>query len=90
MMAKYADPEYVNPLKGRTLSKERRDIISATHADVSGERNPNYGKRKFFNPLTGDSVRSVIGEEPAGWIESSEWRKMNRRKSDTMKTSQTR
>ena len=60
--------------------------ISLSHADVSGERNPNYGKRKFFNPLTGESVRAAIGEEPVGWIESSEWRKMNRRKSDTIKT----
>ena len=86
LLAKHADPDYVNPLKGRVLSKERRAVISLSHADVSGERNPNYGKRKFFNPLTGDSVRAAIGDEPEGWIESSEWRKMNRRKSDTMKT----
>ena len=86
LLAKRADPDYVNPLKGRILSKERRAVISLSHADVSGERNPNYGKRKFFNPLTGESVRAAIGEEPVGWIESSEWRKMNRRKSDTIKT----
>lgn len=86
LLAKHADPDYINPLKGRTLSKDHREKISISHADVSGERNPNYGKRKFFNPVTGESVRVSIGGQPAGWVESSVWRKMNRRKSDTIKT----
>ena len=78
---KHSSPDYVSPLRGRVLSDNHRENIAKAHADVSGDKNPNYGKRKYFNPEGTDSIRCLIADRPEGWIESSEWRKIKRRKS---------
>jgi len=43
---------------GRMVSEDTRRKISKNHADVSGERNPSYGKRHS------DVVRIKIGNRP--------------------------
>lgn len=55
--------------KGRTLPEAARAKMRANHADVSGERNPNYGKGLFgeTNPnWQGGKTRRYVKHNPPG------------------------
>lgn len=44
---------FTNPKKGKKLSAKTRKLISQNHADVSGQNNPQWGKKGPLSPNFG-------------------------------------
>ncbi len=64
---KFYEEGYINPLKGRARSEDFKKKIRDSHSDVSGDKNPNFGRRKYISPI-GEEKMFKIGNEPEGWF----------------------
>lgn len=77
LLKTFASEDYTNPNLGKKHSEETKRKISKNHHDVSGERNPNFGRRKFIPESATSKEESKYfryGEQPLGWILISEWK----------------
>lgn len=53
----------------RVYEKRRLEHSNRQSKNVTGDKNPNFGKRWITNPVTNDNTRIQIDEEiPEGWV----------------------
>jgi hypothetical protein len=63
-------------MQGKSQSEYQKHIVTENGKKRIGDKNPNFGRRKYYPPNSKDRdsyVYYVSGTQPIDWIPCKEW-----------------